>query len=90
METVDIPHSNKKGEIWFQECVCGKQQEVMFNHDGECVSIKPKQRWMKEVQQLKGKPVICVKAHNGYKLGDTAIGTETMCMYYSEYWLITC
>jgi hypothetical protein len=43
METVDIPHSNKKGEIWFQECVCGKQQEVMFNHDGECVSVKTKQ-----------------------------------------------
>mgnify|MGYP003676147483 CR=1 FL=1 len=40
METVDIPHSNKKGEIWFQECVCGKQQEVMFNYDGECVRIK--------------------------------------------------
>ena len=46
METVDIPHSNKKGEIWFQECVCGKQQEVMFNYDGECVNIKPKQRWV--------------------------------------------
>lgn len=43
---------------------------------------------MKKVQQLKGKPVICVKAHNGYKLGDTAIGTETMCMYYREYWKI--
>ncbi len=44
MKTVDVPHSNRKGEIWIQECVCGKQQEVMFNHNGDCVSIKPKQR----------------------------------------------
>ena len=44
IKTVDIPHSNEKGEIWFQECVCGKQQEVMFNHNGEYVRIKSKQR----------------------------------------------
>ncbi len=44
MKTVDMPHSNRKGEIWIQECVCGKQQEVMFNRNGDCVSIKPKQR----------------------------------------------
>jgi hypothetical protein len=55
---------------------------VLYN-----VTVKIK-KMKNKVQQLKGKPVICVKAHNGYKLGDTAIGTETMCMYYSEYWKI--
>jgi len=28
METIDIPHSNKKGEIWMQECGCGKKRKV--------------------------------------------------------------
>ena len=43
METIDVPHSNKKGEIWIQQCKeCGKKQEVMFNNEGECVRVQPK------------------------------------------------
>ena len=44
METISTPHSNSKGEIWIQKCMCGKEEEVLFNHKGECLRIKPKQR----------------------------------------------
>jgi hypothetical protein len=41
METTNIPHSNSRGEIWIQKCKCGKEQEVLFNHKGNCLRIKP-------------------------------------------------
>ena len=41
METIDIPHSNKKGEIWIQECTCGKKRKAVFNNKGECFFIEP-------------------------------------------------
>ena len=44
METISIPHSNSKGEIWIQKCMCGKEEEVLFNYKGECLRIKPKER----------------------------------------------
>jgi hypothetical protein len=41
MKTIDVPHSNRLGEIWIQECACGKQQKVTFNEWNECVGILP-------------------------------------------------
>jgi hypothetical protein len=40
-KTIEIPSSNKKGEIWIQECKCGKKQRVLFDDKGRCRDIKP-------------------------------------------------
>lgn len=36
--TVEIPVSNKKGEIWIEECKCGKKRKVIFEGN-DCVSV---------------------------------------------------
>lgn len=38
---IEIPTSNKKGEIWIQECKCGKKQRVLFDNKGRCRDVKP-------------------------------------------------
>lgn len=40
-KTTEITHSNAKGEIWIQECSCGKKQQVLFNESGMCCGIIP-------------------------------------------------
>lgn len=40
-KTIEIPVSNEKGEIWIQECKCGKKQKVLFDDKGKCRDIKP-------------------------------------------------
>lgn len=39
-KTITIPYSNKKGEIWIQECRCGKRIEVLFDSNDNCRDIK--------------------------------------------------
>ncbi len=39
-ETINIPHSNKKGEIWLQQCKCSNKREVLFDSQGRCRQIK--------------------------------------------------
>ena len=36
----------------------------------------------------KGLKVKCIIAHNGYNIGDEEIATETMCMYFEQYWTL--
>lgn len=38
-ETIDIPASNEKGEIWIQKCDCGQKQKVLFDGKGRCRSV---------------------------------------------------
>lgn len=39
-ETINIPHSNQKGEIWLQQCKCSNKREVLFDSAGKCRQIK--------------------------------------------------
>jgi hypothetical protein len=39
-ETIYIPHSNIKGEIWIQQCKCGEKREVLFDSHSRCRQIK--------------------------------------------------
>jgi hypothetical protein len=36
---IEIPISNQKGEIWIQECKCGKKRKVLFDSEGKCRSF---------------------------------------------------
>lgn len=38
-KTIEVPHSNEKGEIWIQKCQCGQKQKVLFDAKGNCKSI---------------------------------------------------
>ena len=38
--TIEIPVSNQKGEIWIQECKCGNKQKVLFDDKGICRDIQ--------------------------------------------------
>ena len=40
-KTIEIPSSNKKGEIWIQECRCGNKQKVIFDSNNICRGIRP-------------------------------------------------
>lgn len=31
-KTIDIPYSNIVGEMWIQQCKCGKKREVIFSY----------------------------------------------------------
>ena len=39
MKTIGIPASNEKGEIWIQDCECGKKTKVIFDSKGSCKCI---------------------------------------------------
>lgn len=39
--TIEIPYSNIKGEIWIQQCSCGKKKQVLFDSENNCRRIKP-------------------------------------------------
>ena len=36
---IETPFSNKNGEIWIEQCKCGKKQKVVFDKEGYCRDI---------------------------------------------------